>query len=367
MSSDRPRTPAPAPAVVIHTHAGAMAVANDPRTFSNAVSAHLQIPNGLDGAAHAAARQFLDPFLGTAEIDALEPALVSIAHTLVGGLARADTFDAVADLGARYAVRAQSAWLGWRADLEEPLLAWITASRAAVRSGRGPELRRVAEQFDSIIEGLVAERSGVFGTDLTSRLMSARTPEGRTLTQEELVSVLRNWTAGDLSSLALCAGVIVHWLATHPAHRIGLREAADADLDRAIDEMLRRDDPFVASRRVATHDTVVEGCPVSAGRVVRIDWHEANRDPAAFGDPDSFEPVAHAELNVVYGTGPHACPGRDLATRELRVLTRTLLAAGELRLRGPAERESPPVAGFRVVPVALVAESPSVPASAHTV
>ena len=37
---------------------------------------------------------------------------------------------------------------------------------------------------------------------------------------EEIVSILRNWTAGDLGSIATSIGVIVHFLATHPEEYI---------------------------------------------------------------------------------------------------------------------------------------------------
>jgi cytochrome P450 len=137
---------------------------------------------------------------------------------------------------------------------------------------------------------------------------------------------------------------------------VHLGEASDRELDAAIDEILRADDPFVSNRRVATRDALVEGCRVSAGDVVVLDWRAANRDPAAFENPDAHRPEAHAAANLVYGTGPHVCPGRGLSTLELRVLVRELLAAGtlELDVRHPATREEPPVAGFRTVPVRLV-------------
>jgi len=343
--------------LVIRRHATVVAVAHDPETFSNRVSRHVHVPNGLDGEQHAAARRLLDPFLAPDEIDPLAPSLGRIARELLAELA-ADgaTFDAVHELGGRYAVRAQSAWLGWRADLEDTLLDWVAENRAASRSRDGARIQRVADDFDRIVASLIAERRSAPRDDVTARLMAVRTDEGRTLGDAELVSVLRNWTGGDLSSLALCAGIVLHWIAMHPAHTAHLAAASDAELDAAIDEILRLDDPFVSNRRSATRDAVVEGCRVAAGDTVVLDWRAANRDPAAFADPDAFDPHAHSDGNLVYGTGPHVCPGRHLATLELRVLVREVLSAGtlELDVRHPATREEAPVAGFRTVPVRLV-------------
>lgn len=340
--------------LIVGSHDGVVSAAGDPETFSSAVSRHLQVPNGLDGEAHAQARRLLDPFFEPAEVDALEPALQRIAEDLLDELADR-TFDAVADLGARYAVRAQSAWLGWDPAIEDELLQWVVDSRAATRTGDGEQTARVAARFDRIVARLLDERRERRTGDVTTRLMLSRFDDGRRLTEPEVVSVLRNWTGGDLSSLALCAGVILHWLATHPEQQATLAGASDAGLDAAIDEILRIDDPFVSNRRIATRATMVDGCPVRAGDVVVLDWRAANRDPAVFAGPDDFRPQQNAAANLVYGTGPHVCPGRPLATRELRVLTRELLAHGRVVFEESAapERELPPVAGFRTVPVYL--------------
>lgn len=358
--------------VVVVRHAEVVAAAQDPGLFSSAASAHLQVPNGLDGAAHARARRLLDPFFAPDELAWLGPVLDDLAVGLVDDVA-GGAFDAV-ELGARYAVRAQSAWLGWPADLEPELLDWVAENRAATRSGDRAWTGRVAARFDRIVRGLLdARRAGATGgsapagpehdpatetdsPDVTARLLAQRDDDRPAWTDEELVSILRNWTGGDLSSLALCAGVVVHWLAEHPGHQHHLRDAPDPALDAAVDEILRLDDPFVSNRRVATRDTVVAGCPVAAGEQVVLDWREANRDPAAFDDPAAYDPEGHADRNLVYGTGPHVCPGRPLATLELRVLVRRLLRAGTVVHDDarPAERETAPVAGFRTVPVRVV-------------
>ena len=107
--------------LVVSSHAGVLRVAHDPETFSNAVSRHLQIPNGLDGAEHDAARRTLAPFFHPPALDALEPRLGAIATGIVASFGT-DAFDAVDDLGVTFAVRAQSAWLGWSADVEGDLV-----------------------------------------------------------------------------------------------------------------------------------------------------------------------------------------------------------------------------------------------------
>lgn len=132
----------------------------------------------------------------------------------------------------------------------------------------------------------------------------------------------------------------------------------DAGLDRAIDEILRIDDPFVVNRRVATREVEMGGATIPAGARVLLDWTAANRDPHRFGAGDHgvevFAPEANAEHNVVYGRGPHVCPGRPLASLELRVLTRAVLATStHLERAGEPSRSAPPLGGWSWAPLRL--------------
>lgn len=344
---------------VLLRHADVVEVALDPDTYSSAVSAHLQVPNGLDGAAHRAARLTLDRYFEPQELAGFEPVFREIARDLVNALPHGVAVDAVGQIGARFAVRAQSAWLGWPAKLEPRLLEWMSANHAATRSGDRERTAAVAGDFDSIIRSVLKPRRAMGDrapNDVTTRLMRD-TIDGRSFTEAELVSVLRNWTGGDLGSIALCVGVIFAYLAEHPDGQDRLREGVgDDELDAVVDEILRIDDPFLSNRRKTTCPVHVAGVDLPAGATVKLHWTSANRDEAVFGDPDRFDPQSNASRNLVYGIGTHVCPGRPLATMELRVLVQEVLAAtGAIGLAHTdrAEREVSPVGGFRRVPVIL--------------
>lgn len=343
-------------------HDDVRAAAEDPATFSSAVSRFLQIPNGLDGAEHARFRPLVDSFFTPERMAALEPALQEVASSLVAALPRGRAVDAVEEIGATYAVRATCAWLGWPPAIEAELLQWMRVNHSASRSGELRRTTEVAEWFDRIISALTDARRAAEDApddapdDVTAELTRA-TLDGVPLRDEEIVSILRNWTAGDLASMALCVGVVVRHLADHPDVQLAVRDRADDDaaLDRAVDEILRIDDPFVSNRRVATREVTVGDQTIAAGDVVVLSWTAANRDPERFGDPDAFRPEDNAPHNLVYGAGPHVCPGRPLATLELRVLLRELLAATRwIEPAGETEREVPPLGGHRSAPVSLL-------------
>ena len=339
-------------------HADVHAAAMDDATFSSAVSAHLQVPNGMDGEEHTRFRAVIDHYLSHERMVALTPTITAVATRIAAALEVPGPIDAV-ELGSRFAVRAQSAWLGWPPDLEEELIAWMAENHAASRALDRERMAAVAQWFDRIIASVLSTRRQLGADapeDVTTELLRDRSL-GREPTDAELTSILRNWTGGDLGSMALCTGVVLTYLADHRDLQLRVRSGvSDRELDAIIDEILRIDSPFTANRRVTAADTVVGGRPIGPGERVFLNWTAANRDPDAFARPHEFDPEGHAAKNLVYGAGRHVCPGRELATLELRALLQAVLAVTEAiqpdttRTR---RRGRPPVGGYEVAPLLL--------------
>ncbi|MDN6320444.1 MAG: cytochrome P450 [Marinobacter sp.] len=342
---------------VLLRHADVLAAAVDNERFSSQVSRYLQVPNGLDGEEHTRYRKVIEQYLSRAAIEPFIPVFKRVASQLATELPKGEVLDAVSDIGAVFAVRAQCAWLGWPAELEPRLLAWMGENHAATRSGDHNWMADVAEQFDEIIRSVVQPRRAAGDNapdDLTTKLCR-ETVDGHPLTESELVSILRNWTGGDLGSIALCVGVLIAHIAKHPELVGQLCEASDAEVEAVINEILRIDNPFVSNRRVTTCPVHIGGRDIPSGAKVKLNWTSANRDENVFGN-NQFDPQANAAANIVYGAGKHVCPGRLLATWELRIALQTLLASVqtiELVPERPPEREVAPVGGYHSVPVVL--------------
>ncbi len=345
---------------VLLRHDLVIQAARNDTQFSSAVSRHLHVPNGLDAAEHTAYREALDQFLSAEALAPFHEKFRRVAADLVGSLPRGVAVDAVSQVGVRFAVRAQSAWLGWPAALEDLLVDWVAENHAATRSGDRNWTRQVAESFDAMILSVLEPRRGAarggVAEDVTTQLMQTEV-NGRLLSDAEIVSVLRNWTGGDLGSIAQCVGVLLHYLATHDDVQARLRAGLpDAGFDAIIDEILRIDDPFLSNRRITTCPVSIGGVTLPQGARVKLNWTSANRDEAVFGDPDILDPQRNADRNLVYGTGRHACPGRLLATLELRIALQELLAATTsitLDPQRPAVRAGSPVGGWAEVAVVL--------------
>lgn len=354
-------------------HAEAVECALSTEALSNHVSSRLQIPNGLDGDEHRRFRALVDQFFSSSEIARLAPRFATIADDFVATLPRAQPLDAVWQIGAVLAVRFQSAWLGWPAELEPALLRWMADYRAGLRSNEAATRAEVAARFDAIVTAQIERarlrattsgrnsKAGV-ATDVTTQLLQARVddpgaPGGqRPLETPEILSILRNWTAGDLGTVAACLGVVAHRVAVDAELQFTLRQRLDdaSFVHAVIDECLRIDDPFLWNRRKATADVVVADQVIPAGATVIINWMAANRDPRRFPSPDAFSPATNAPHNLVYGVGPHVCPGRELATVQLREgLAALLRASNEMNLIGGPSRSRTPTGGYDRVCITL--------------
>ena len=173
------------------------------------------------------------------------------------------------------------------------------------------------------------------------------------MTDEELTSLLRNWTVGELGTISSSVSILLSYLAEHPDLRQSLANDT-TELPDAIDEILRMDAPLMSNRRITTRDVEIGGRRIPAGEKITILWASANRDEKVFGDPDAFCPHKNRDRNLLYGAGIHVCPGAPLARMELRVLMEEFLSAVDILEPAPdakPERAVFPTGGFSYLPM----------------
>src|SRR5690606_30580651 len=123
---------------------------------------------------------------------------------------------------------------------------------------------------------------------------------GRMLEECEIVSILRNWTVGELGTISTCVGILVHCLATHLSLQQQLRNDMSL-LPAAIDEILRIHAPLIANRRITTRPVEIGGRTLPAASRISLMWASANRDESVFGDPDELRLDRDPTQNLLYG------------------------------------------------------------------
>jgi hypothetical protein len=158
--------------------------------------------------------------------------------------------------------------------------------------------------------------------------------------------VMNGSTAGH-EPVANAAANAVRTLLEHPPAWRAL--AADpALIPGTVTECLRFRSPVVAWRRRAVRATELAGVPIPAGATLLLVTASGNHDPAAFADPDRFDPGRpDAGRHLSFGYGNHRCLGAPLALLQLRVILEELVARlPALRLAGGQRFDHPPNTSF---------------------
>ena len=328
----------------VFRHADVLRVVSNHDTFSSAVSRFPSVPNGMDPPEHTPFRRLIEPYFNAEHMAAFAPSCHNIAEELVAALPVRGSVELIGEFAQLFALQAQCAWLGWPDTLHEPLRLWTLKNHEATMSRDQEAQAAVAREFDSYIKELLAyrrEAGDAAPDDITTHLLR-NDSLGRPLTEDEIVSILRNWTVGELGTIAASVGILAEYLATHPDIQKQLRNDLSV-LPAAIDEILRIHAPLIMNRRVTTQAVELGGHRLPKGTRVAALWASANRDETVFGDPDEFRLDRDPRLNLLYGAGIHVCPGAPLARLELLAIMQALLAGTEwLSL----DEHRPPVRAF---------------------
>ena len=294
-------------------HDDVLHVLEDHETFSNVVSAHVSVLNGMDPPEHTLFRQIVEPYFGESTIKRFEPACRNIAVNLVTRLPVRGEVELSCNFAQDFALQIQCAFMGWPVELREPLRDWTRRNQEATLAADRETMAAIALQFDAYIGDLLQARRAAGVTapdDPTTRLLREQV-NGRPIADEEIVSIVRNWTVGELATISACVGIIVGYLAARTSLQSLLRRQTEL-LPAAIDEILRIDAPLIANRRRTTRPVEIGGRKIDAGERLTLIWASANRDEATFDNPDEFRLDRNPADNLLYGAGIHVCPGAPL-------------------------------------------------------
>ncbi|MFD6695080.1 cytochrome P450 [Micromonospora aurantiaca (nom. illeg.)] len=305
---------------VVTRYADVVSVLTDPRCV---VPPAEQAPEGGLAWLRASVSRFSPPdrhaarrAVGVAALDALDPRELRVAAERLTGriLDRAatgdnggDRVDVTGDLARRVPLVVLAERLG----LADPAaaVAEVTAVAAAYHPGAEPAAVRRADRA-------------------VAALLAMSPPAPAEVTANRLGLLVQ---AADAT-----AGLIV------AAVRHGLAAPDGLGTDALLAEVLRLDPPVRVTRRVAADPLSLGGQPVRAGERLLLRFDAANRDPAAFPEPDRFR-ASRANAALTFGAGPRGCPGQRHA------LALAAGVVGVLRRRCRPARPTPDVPTTRLL------------------
>ncbi len=173
-------------------------------------------------------------------------------------------------------------------------------------------------------EDLGRKRRRAPGDDLVS-MMTAAGPDGGGLSDRDVGVYFQLLITAGIETTASSIAQGMRFLAERPDQWRAWREDYEGLAATAIEEIVRYASPVVHFGRTVARDTEIAGQPVAAGERVVFWYASANRDEAAFDEPERFDIRRAPNDHVGYGGGgPHHCLGMHLARREMHRLFKAL-------------------------------------------
>lgn len=296
----------------------------DPETYSNA-SRFLAIPNGMDPPVHGRYREALASNFEREQMARLEPRAREIAANLLVPMLSGGEAEFIDTFATPFAFKTLCALLDWPERQWECLGGWTHDSQLTAFNsvpGAGKALANLfSEHVKANLELHRASPNDV--ADATDALLRTEV-DGVRFDNDQIVSILRNWTAGH-GTVVAGLGILILHLAQKPELQDRLRSYPSL-IPAAIEEILRVDGPLVANRRTTTREVEIQGRTIPKGENLTLMWIAANRDPRAFDDPNAVKIERNTGAGLVWGQGIHLCQGAPLARLEMRVALEELLA-----------------------------------------
>jgi len=270
-----------------------------------------------DPPVHTRLRRLISRAFTPRRIRDLEPRIREITKELLDKAAAKGEFEVMADLANPLPVMVIAEMLGVPPEDYEM---FKRLSDAVVESDNTPPgtpipdyIRQSFTQLRAYFVAEIEKRRRNPGRDLVSVLVAQE--EADALTEQELIAfVVLLLLAGNETTTNLIGNGMLA-LGRHSAQMERLRSDPSL-MSRAIEEMLRYDCPVQSTVRHPTVDVEVGGVTIAAKTFTFIIVAAANRDPAHFPNPETFDITREPNDHLAFGEGIHYCIGAPLARME---------------------------------------------------
>ncbi|MEU7225686.1 cytochrome P450 family protein [Streptomyces chrestomyceticus] len=295
----------------------------------------------MTGAHHERVRRTVLPMFGRRQLSFMEPRIRAMAGELVDTMV-AGADGGTADLVASYAeplpLRVLCETVGLPYEDREIYLPHTLALLGAAGLTMEEVLAALYALQDYAADLIARKERDGDGEDYVRLLLAlARRPDSE-ITRDDVVSFVVTMLMAGYKTNIQHTGNALLALLTHPEQLRTLR-AAPERIPTAVEELLRYVPLMNAINiLVATEDFTLHGQHIRAGDAVVPVPASANRDPAAFAEPDRLDLARTPNPHIAFGHGPHACTGGNLTRMQLTIAIQVLLERlPDLELAVPAE------------------------------
>ena len=323
--------------------------------------------NMQDDPRHQCVRRLVTPSVSPRRLRQMEAELAARCAALLDEALDHDPCDFLVEVAAELPLQAIASLLGVPQEDRHFLLDWADATLDYDDHNPGETSARSQEAGAAMSEycnKLLEQKRSSPADDILSIIATAQLPDdampGGPLSdlEQQMFFHLLVAAGSETTRNSITAGLLA--VMDQPDEWTALRSDRTL-LPGAVEEMLRYVTPVMHFRRTATTDLELHGQEIQEGDKV-VFWHtSANRDEAAFEDPDTFDITRSPNNHIAFGGGgPHFCLGANLARMEIMVMfDRLLERIPDMRLDGDVQRlQSNFINGTKHIPIAFAPSAP---------
>lgn len=317
-------------------------VQSDHERFSNRIivlpksvgEKHGLIPTTIDPPEHRPYRKLLNDGLSLSKVRRLQDSIRSVAVELIESFKAEGRCDFTGAYAQVFPIRIFMALVDLPMADADRIRFW---AECMTRPDPAIPFEEARAAFFDYLEPVILARRENPGEDLLSHIV-ASDMGGRRLGHDEALSLATQILIAGVDTVVNILGFVMLFLAETPEARASLAGRSLPEALTATHELFRRFG-LVTIARTVREDMEFHGVQLKAGEMVCIPTQVHGLDDRINPDPLKVDLSRRGGRHSAFGSGPHMCPGQELARLEVAITIQEWLdRIPEFRLAADADR-----------------------------
>jgi cytochrome P450 len=298
-------------------------VQSDHERFSNRViilpksvgEGHGLIPTTIDPPEHRPYRKLLNDGMALGKVRAMHDSIRAVAGELIDGFVAEGRCDFTRDYALVFPIRIFMALTDVPMADAEKIMFWAACM---TRPDQPLSFDEAKANFYEYLAPVIEARRAQPGEDLLSHLINTPMVDGRVVGHDEALALCTQILIAGVDTVVNFLSFAMLTIAADPALQSELRGREFNGVLAATHELFRRFGLVIIARTVR-HDMEFHGAQLKAGELVCIPTQVHGLDERINPEPMTVDLARKSARHSAFGSGPHMCPGQELARAEVAI------------------------------------------------
>ncbi len=297
-------------------------VQSDHERFSNRIivlpksvgEQHGLIPTTIDPPEHRPFRKLLNEGMSLSKVRGMQDGIRSTAIELIEAFLAKGRCNFTTEYAQIFPIRIFMALVGIPMAQADKIRFW---AECMTRPNPPMSFEDAKHAFYDYLDPILAERRANPGDDLISHVVTSDMG-GRLLDREESLALATQILIAGVDTVVNFLGFAFRFLAQNPWAQEEMGKASAREILAATHELFRRFG-LVTIARTVRMDMEFHGVELKAGELVCIPTQIHGLDDRTNPDPINVDFSRRGARHSAFGSGPHMCPGQELARAEVAI------------------------------------------------